>query len=332
VTALSRFGLTVDLPRGWEGSVFRRTPGPGEETHPVLHAGSFPLPPERGDYGNGAVEVMKGRDVFIALLEDHPSSAGAALYAARALPRSLKAGSFNPCHPPAGHPGPRRDSGVLQRVRATVLPVCGPGIVGAGAPRRPQGERRPRHASRGAGVSPAPVWAGPYLAAALLLVAAGLAKVRRPADTAIALRRAGLPVPDWVVRAGAGAEVAAGCWAFTSGRLAAGVVALSYLGFAGFVALALRRGSPVSSCGCFGGRNKTDNADSPPTLSHAVLNLAAAATAGWAALHARPGVVSVLGRQPLAGVPLVLLTGAGAYLAYLVMGALPKALAAGGAR
>src|SRR2546423_1740210 len=24
VTALSRFGLTVDLPRGWEGSVFRR--------------------------------------------------------------------------------------------------------------------------------------------------------------------------------------------------------------------------------------------------------------------------------------------------------------------
>lgn len=175
-------------------------------------------------------------------------------------------------------------------------------------------------------MSAAPVWAGPYLAAALLLVAAGLAKVRRPADTAIALRRAGLPVPDWVVRAGAGAEVASGCWAFTSGRLAAGVVALSYLGFAGFVALALRRGSPVSSCGCFG------KADSPPTVSHAVLNLAAAATAGWAALHAHPGVVTVLRRQPLAGVPLVLLTGAGAYLAYLVMGALPKTLAAGSAR
>lgn len=96
MTVLSRFGLTVDLPRGWEGSVFRRSPGAGEETHPVLHAGSFPLPPDRGDYGNGAVEVMKGRDVFIALLEDHPSSAGAALYAARALPRSLKPASFNP--------------------------------------------------------------------------------------------------------------------------------------------------------------------------------------------------------------------------------------------
>ena len=48
-----------------------------------------------------------------------------------------------------------------------------------------------------------------------------------------------------------------------------------------------------------------------------------------------PGAVGcseLLGRQPLAGVPLVLLTGAGAYLAYLVMGALPKTLAAGSAR
>lgn len=177
-------------------------------------------------------------------------------------------------------------------------------------------------------MSAAPVWEGPYLTAGLLLVAAGLGKMRRPADTAIALRRAGLRVPDWVVRAGAGAEVAAGCWAFTSGRLAAGAVALSYLGFAGFVVLALRRGSPVSSCGCFGGG---DNMDSAPTVSHAALNLAAAATSGWAALHAHPGVVTVLRHQPLAGVPLVLLIGAGAYLAYLVMAALPRTLAAGSA-
>ena len=105
MTALSGFGLTVDLPRGWEGSVFRRTPGPDEETHPVLHAGTFPLPPERGDYGNGAVEAMKARDVFIALLEDHPSSAGTALYAARALPRRLDAGSFNPANLQRAIPG-----------------------------------------------------------------------------------------------------------------------------------------------------------------------------------------------------------------------------------
>ena len=103
----------------------------------------------------------------------------------------------------------------------------------------------------------------------------------------------------------------------------AGVVALSYLGFAGFVVLALRRGSPVSSCGCFGSGDKMD---SPPTVSHVVLNLAAAATAAWAALHAHPGAIAVLRQQPLAGIALVLLIGAGAYL---VMGVLPKILAAG---
>lgn len=169
-----------------------------------------------------------------------------------------------------------------------------------------------------------PLAAGPYLAAALLLAAAGLAKVRRPADTAIALRRAGLPVPAWVVRAGAAAEVAVAGWAFTSARVPALLVALSYLGFAAFVLLALRRGSPVSSCGCFG------KADSPPTRAHVVVNLAAAGGAGWAALHAHPAGIALLRHQPLGGLPLVVLLGAAAYLAYLVMTALPKTLAAGG--
>lgn len=96
MTVLARFGIAVDLPRGWEGAVYRRDPGPGEQTHPVLHAGSFPLPPDRGDYGNGAVDVMKARDVFIALLEDHPGSARTALYQGRSLPRVLAAGGFSP--------------------------------------------------------------------------------------------------------------------------------------------------------------------------------------------------------------------------------------------
>lgn len=165
---------------------------------------------------------------------------------------------------------------------------------------------------------------GPFLAAALLLAAAGLAKVRHPADTAIALRRVGLPVPEWAVRWGAAAEVAVAAWAFTAGRAPALLVALSYLGFAGFVGLALRRGSPVSSCGCFG------KADSPPTVAHVVVNLAAAAAAGWAAVTPHPGMLDLVRHQPLDGAPLVLLLGATAYLAYLVVAALPKTLAAGG--
>ena len=38
----------------------------------VLHAASFALPAERGDYGSGAVEVMGGSDVLVCLLE-HPA-------------------------------------------------------------------------------------------------------------------------------------------------------------------------------------------------------------------------------------------------------------------
>jgi len=74
----------------------------------------------------------------------------------------------------------------------------------------------------------------------------------------------------------------------------------------------LRRGSPVSSCGCFG------KADSPPTVSHVVLNLAAAGS--------HPGTLALLRHQPLAGIPLVGLSATVAYLAYLVMTALPTAL------
>jgi len=82
----------------------------------------------------------------------------------------------------------------------------------------------------------------------------------------------------------------------------------------------LRRGSPVSSCGCFG------KADSPPTVfSHVVLNLAAA-TGLLAAAGSHPGTLALLRHQPLAGIPLVGLSATVAYLAYLVMTALPTAL------
>ena len=54
----------------------------------------------------------------------------------------------------------------------------------------------------------APAVAGLYAAGALLLGGAGLSKVRRPADSAVALRAAGLPVTPQRVRALAAVEVA----------------------------------------------------------------------------------------------------------------------------
>ncbi|HET7488667.1 MAG TPA: hypothetical protein VFJ85_12115 [Acidimicrobiales bacterium] len=87
---LSGHGLAVDLPRGWDGAVTRRPGG-----LPVLHAGSMPLPAERGDAGGGVVERLGWGDVFVALLEHERLPAGAPLFAA-GPPATLSPDRFVP--------------------------------------------------------------------------------------------------------------------------------------------------------------------------------------------------------------------------------------------
>src|SRR5262249_26551717 len=45
------------------------------------------LPPGRGDFGSGAVEVMGAEHAFVALLEYDPAEAGQPLFAACGMPR-----------------------------------------------------------------------------------------------------------------------------------------------------------------------------------------------------------------------------------------------------
>lgn len=167
------------------------------------------------------------------------------------------------------------------------------------------------------------MWSGLYVVIVLVLVAAGTAKAWRPGPAEAALRQAKLPAGRAAVRLGASAEVVVGCWALTSSRIAAAAVAMSYAAFAAFVTLALRRGSQVNSCGCFGA------ADAPPTVGHLTFDLAAASTAAWAAVHPHPGVIDLLRGQPLAGLPLMAVVLTTSYLAYLVLAALPRTAAAG---
>src|SRR3954447_17505841 len=93
----------------------------------------------------------------------------------------------------------------------------------------------------------------PLLVAAALLVIAGLPKVLRPRDTVGALRSVGVRAPARLVRLGGAAEAAAGVAApVAGGAIPAALVALSYLGFTAFLAVALGRGGAIASCGCLG--------------------------------------------------------------------------------
>ncbi|MDQ2754099.1 MAG: hypothetical protein M3R71_00955 [Actinomycetota bacterium] len=158
-----------------------------------------------------------------------------------------------------------------------------------------------------------PPVAGGYLAAVLLLGGAGAAKLRRPDDTAGALRVAGLPSRPGLVRVGASAELAVAIAAFTArGPWPAVLVAVSYGSFTVFVATALTRSWPIASCGCFA------RPDTPPALSHLLLDLAATGAAIWWAIAAPAWWWPQLFRQAGHGTPLLLLTVALATVAYLL--------------
>jgi hypothetical protein len=61
----------------------------------VVHLGTFPLPQGRGDFGSGAVEIMRSDDLLVVLFEYGPESAGTALFARGGVPR-VTAADFAP--------------------------------------------------------------------------------------------------------------------------------------------------------------------------------------------------------------------------------------------
>jgi hypothetical protein len=161
--------------------------------------------------------------------------------------------------------------------------------------------------------------AAPTLAAAALLVAAGGPKVLRPLDTWRALRSVGLPVPPLAVRIGGALEVVVGALAIVQGgRIADALVAASYLGFTGFVIVALRKGGVVASCGCVG------RPDTPPTVAHVVVTALFAAAAGIAAGGGPSGMLSWHSTSTATAVSVVGFAVLIAWLAWLALAELPR--------
>lgn len=157
--------------------------------------------------------------------------------------------------------------------------------------------------------------AGPFVAGCLLLMAAGVAKLRRPAAARRTLAAAGLRVPGWTVTAGGAAELAVGAFAVAGGgRAAAFAVAACYAGFATFVALLMGRERNVG-CGCFG------ETAAPLGPLHVVVNVALAIAALTVA-----GAGGLAAAAPPARPALAVLGAALAWVAYLTLVPLPLLL------
>ena len=163
-----------------------------------------------------------------------------------------------------------------------------------------------------------PVWAA-------VLVAAGLAKLRRPEETARALgqaRRGTLVRWRTLVRVGALAEtVIGGVSLLRGGRPAALAMAASYAGFALYVGRARWSRRPLATCGCLG------EPDTPPTWCHAVLCAAAALSAALTAAGtsaAPPSLFSMLATLGPWAPGYVATAAAAVYGTILVLGAGPR--------
>jgi hypothetical protein len=98
VSRLARAGIGVELPGGWEGSISGGDfplLADGARQPTLMHLASFPLPPERGSFGSGAVELMSAGDAMIVLFEYGPDSVGTALFSSQGIPRNLQARQFD---------------------------------------------------------------------------------------------------------------------------------------------------------------------------------------------------------------------------------------------
>lgn len=168
-----------------------------------------------------------------------------------------------------------------------------------------------------------PALTAPSLVAAALLALAGGQKLLDPTMTVGALRALRLPASVLAVRAGSAAELALGVAAITAGGAALWwLVAASYVAFSAFVVAALRSGTMIGSCGCFG-REET-----PPHPVHVGVNLALAAVATMAAVRPSGALVEAILDEPGAGAVVVGLSGLAVYLVFAAFVVLPRALAA----
>jgi hypothetical protein len=165
----------------------------------------------------------------------------------------------------------------------------------------------------------------PLFVAALVLGAAGVAKLRAPRGAALAARTLGLPVGPAAVRGLAVVEIAVGLAVVLTPASLVATVLLACL-YAGFAALSLLLARRRASCGCFGER------DVPASAIGSLLSLVLAGVAIAASSWPAHSLGWIVGRSPgVATITLIGIAGA-AYATIVAYTDLPVAWTAWSAR
>lgn len=167
----------------------------------------------------------------------------------------------------------------------------------------------------------AEISAVPFFVAALLLVVAGIAKMREPAPLSRVLRALHLPESDRVVRLLAISEIGVGISALVYPSTASAVLVAALYTLFSAVLLIVRLGRiDVPSCGCLGDR------EAPVSLLHVGLNAIAVAAALVIAAKPVNDLASFGARLPLGGAAFFIGSLAIAYLCYAAVGYGPALL------
>jgi len=93
---LSKDGLSVDLPAGWEGRAFIPSVPPPALNFPVLHASSFPMVPDDSSFAGRLAAAMGERDAVLSLVEFDPRLSGDALFREHRLPLRVAPAEVHP--------------------------------------------------------------------------------------------------------------------------------------------------------------------------------------------------------------------------------------------
>ena len=91
---LTGFGISIDLPSGWEGRIFKNADDEESHAFPIVHLTDFPLRVVEANFAGPMIATMDSSSSLLVLCEYGPEQAGTPLFAAGAPPNVIRLGDL----------------------------------------------------------------------------------------------------------------------------------------------------------------------------------------------------------------------------------------------